>query len=107
MYISICTGIRFTRITAAVIHGIVEHADGERSLSSGSGGAMDALRGAGASMDRAYVLYGYYGEVIPDITRAIMVAAIIPGTSYGYDRPFNRLNLPLIALMALARLPYY
>lgn len=47
------------------------------------------------------------GEVIPDITRAIMVAAIIPGTSYGYDRPFNRLNLPLIALMALARLPYY
>ncbi|WII39285.1 hypothetical protein [Paenibacillus thiaminolyticus] len=48
------------------------------------------------------------GEVIPDITRAIMVAASISGiTLYGYERPFNRLILPLIALMALARLPYY
>lgn len=65
LYMSICTGIRFTRITAAVIHGIVEHVDEERSLPCGSGGAMEALRGAGASMDRAYVLYGYYGGGYP------------------------------------------
>ncbi|QDM46491.1 hypothetical protein FLT43_25835 [Paenibacillus thiaminolyticus] len=26
---------------------------------------MDALRGTGASMDRAYVLYGYYGGGYP------------------------------------------
>ncbi|WP_147385151.1 hypothetical protein [Paenibacillus thiaminolyticus] len=38
--------------------------------------------GAAASMGRAYVLYGYYGEVIPDITRAIITAAIIRGVTH-------------------------
>ncbi|WP_338112630.1 hypothetical protein [Paenibacillus dendritiformis] len=64
--------------------------------------------GAAASMDRAYVPYGYFGGGYPGYYPGYYYGGYYPGYyPYGYYRPFNRLILPLVALTALALLPYY
>ncbi|WGU97673.1 hypothetical protein QJQ58_13000 [Paenibacillus dendritiformis] len=76
-------------------HGIVEHVDDEHLYLAVPAGQWMHYGGAAASMDRAYVPYGYFGGGYPGYY------------PYGYYRPFNRLILPLVALTALALLPYY
>ncbi|BFH67694.1 hypothetical protein [uncultured Paenibacillus sp.] len=85
-------------------HGIVEKVDAEYLYLAVPAGQWMHYGGAGASMDRAFVPYGFYGGGYP----GYYFGGYYPGAfPYGYYRPFNRLILPLAALTALALLPYY
>lgn len=79
VYISKCAGIRLTRLPAAVIHGIVEHVDEEELCLAVPAGQWMHYGEWELRWIEPICRTVITGKVIPDITRAIMMAVIIRG----------------------------
>ncbi|WP_420901933.1 hypothetical protein [Paenibacillus dendritiformis] len=99
--------VKVTTYDGCCYHGIVEHVDDEYLYLAVPAGQWMHYGGAAASMDHAFVPYGFYGGY-PGSYPGYYYGGFYPGYyPFGYYRPFNRLILPLAALTALALLPYY